>query len=354
VKQGLNKAVTNPVNKAEYATNFAFNPKLWRSVPEGQHRYLLVVNQELNQNQVVDVDAASPKDAVKWCYEQGYVPKEPARERQENHSQWMKRNTENKKKGENFLPYEVPVRVYSKNSNAYVDAPNKEEAVKHARGQGYHVVYVRDIVDQSQAGARYQPQQAQQPQQPQQKSTSSAPNKNRWMVTGRGKNGEQLNNVKYTADADKTEKDVRDEFARRGYQIFSLEVFDKQNRKWVSQNQYHQPVQTAPVNRTKNYFNQNQKAASLEQYADLIRDTLGMSRTADLVRQAAQVITAVQEEVQTDGDLDEVVTTAIKQASQDILKASDRLRQTTHVTAHRIAYQIEQDFVDSLSFRIGA
>jgi hypothetical protein len=265
---------------------------------------------------------------------------------------------------------------------------------------------------QSQPGRQNQPNlPSRKPLNPQQQSTNSDPNMNRWKVLGRDKKGRQFDKT-FIANISKNEKEVRDRLAELGIDVLDLEVFDQQVGKWVNPDQLQRtPIQTTPDPIKKAPANQAQgprfkyeamdhtgketsgfieaedqneavqllrqkglfatkitdtqeqqpwyqrwfgKAASLEQNADLIRDTLGMSRTADLVRQAAQVAQAVQETVQTDQDIDPVVVSAIKQASHDILTVTDHLRQSNNITAHRIASQIEQDFTDALSFRIGA
>lgn len=336
----INKALTPPVKKQ-------------REISRGQHRFLLLLNQDTD----ISVDADSPQAAIKQA---------------ENYRYRVKKDLDNGGVVESDEPGVYNVTVYNKhNVEAYIDAPTEEEAMQHADDQGYSVERSWGEVTQNLERLTPKSNQTQKTQQPNQPSTFSGVPKNpkqpadytsqgpgpqmtrklnrKWRVTGWGVNKEgtkkPINRLEFNAT---DENHARQVLKRGGVkEIYELEVYDSQTAEWVEPSQLS--GQTAPAQNT-----QQQKAASLEHHADLIRDILGMTRTADLVRQAARVAQAVQETVQADQDIDPVVISAVKQASQDILKVTDYLRQTNNRVAQRVASQIEQDFVDSLSFRIGA
>lgn len=86
----------------------------------------------------------------------------------------------------------------------------------------------------------------------------------------------------------------------------------------------------------------------LRRRANLIGNRLAMPNTAAHIYQAADLVSAIYE-FDNGGPLDEVTKSALRNTSRDLLLATDHLKSVDHRIANRVAGEIEQLYVDSLS-----
>lgn len=86
----------------------------------------------------------------------------------------------------------------------------------------------------------------------------------------------------------------------------------------------------------------------LRDHTNLVGGILAMPRTADVIRQTVNLVSAVHE-LDNGGSLDETTKSALRNTSRNLLTATDHLKCVNNRIANRVAGEIEQLFVDSLS-----
>jgi hypothetical protein len=92
----------------------------------------------------------------------------------------------------------------------------------------------------------------------------------------------------------------------------------------------------------------NRSLGKLTYHADLVDRLLKMPRTAKVLRQTADLVSAVCE-LDNGKSLDEKTRSALRNTSRNLLTATDHLKGVNNRVANRVAGKIEQLYVDSLS-----
>jgi len=86
----------------------------------------------------------------------------------------------------------------------------------------------------------------------------------------------------------------------------------------------------------------------MRNHVNLVGGVLAMPRTAAVLRQAVELISAVRE-LDDGKSLDETTRSALRNTSRNLLMATDHLKGVNNRIANRVAGEIEQLYVDALS-----
>jgi hypothetical protein len=86
----------------------------------------------------------------------------------------------------------------------------------------------------------------------------------------------------------------------------------------------------------------------MRNHVNLVGGLLAMPRTADVIRQTVDLVSAVRE-LDEGQPLDEITRSALRNTSRNLLTATDHLKSVNNRIANRVAGEIEQLYVDALS-----